>query len=295
MRRNRAFPPIRPPPQPEPAPPPSRLGILRQRLSRFYSRFRPIFLVCAGIVISLAAMLIYTTTQPPPQHLTQRDINAAVERALESAKPKPSVASQAYEVIHPSVVRVQSLMKSAEGKKEGATGTGVVIDSSGIILTCLHVVQNAEEVHVVFADGSDSEAVIIVTQPENDLAVLRAKIIPDDLVPATLTDSSTLRVGDEVVAVGNPFGINNSVSAGVVSGLGRNFKSTKTGTVMTNLIQFDAAVNPGNSGGPLVNRNGEVVGIVTALLNPNEQDVFIGIGFAVPIETAASVAGAPPY
>jgi S1-C subfamily serine protease len=296
MRHNRTFPPARPTPQPEPLPPPSRLELMRQRLNRFYTRTRVVLLVCAGIVIALAAMLIYTTTQPPPQHLTQRDINAAVERALETIKPKPSFASMAYEVIQPSVVRVQGLMSTtAEGKQEGTIGTGVVIDANGTILTCLHVVKDAEAIQVTFADGSESQAVVVVTQPENDLAVLRARIIPDDLVPATLTSSATLRPGDEVFAVGNPFGIANSLSAGVVSGLNRNFKSTKSGATLTNLIQFDTAVNPGNSGGPLVNRDGEVVGIVTALLNPNEQDVFIGIGFAVPIESGASLAGAPPY
>jgi S1-C subfamily serine protease len=296
MRRNRTFPPVRSTHQPEPPPPPTRIELLRQSLKRFSNRFRSVLLMCLGIVIAFAAMLIYTTTQPPPQRLTQRDIDAAVERTLETMKPKPSFASMAYEVIQPSVVRIDALMStSAEGKKEGSVGTGVVIEENGTILTCFHVIKGAEAIQVTFADGSESEAVVVVTQPENDLAVLRARIIPDDLLPATLTSSATLRPGDEVFAVGNPFGINNSLSAGVVSGLNRNFKSTKTGATFTNLIQFDTAVNPGNSGGPLVNRDGEVVGIVTALLNPNEQDVFIGIGFAVPIESGASLAGAPPY
>ena len=110
-----------------------------------------------------------------------------------------------------------------------------------------------------------------------------------------LAGSRGLRVGDDVVAVGNPFGITNSVSAGVVSGLGRNFKSPKAGISLRNVIQFDAAVNPGNSGGPLVNRDGEVVGVVSALLNPTDQDVFIGIGFAVTMEAAGGAMGSPPY
>ena len=294
MRQNRTFPPIRPQPEPEPGPPPSRLEALRQRLGRFYNRYRNIFLVGAGILIALAAMLLYNTTRPPPQRLTQRDIDAAVERSLATATPKPSYASQAYEIIRPSVVRVEATIATTEGKNESAVGTGVVVDDTGTILTSLHIVKDAVEVRVTFADGTESEASVVVTQAENDLAVLRPLVIPDDVVPATLTSSATLHVGDEVVAVGNPFGITDSLSAGVVSGLGRSFKSPKTGQTLTNLIQFDAAVNPGNSGGPLVNRDGEVVGIVTALLNPTDQDVFIGIGFAVPIETAAGVAGAPP-
>ncbi len=264
-----------------------------QRLSRFYARFHQILLVGAGILIALISIFLYDATQPPPQHLTQRDIDAAVERALESVPPKPYYASQVYEVIRPSVVRVHALTPKIDEETEGAVGTGVVIDDSGIILTSLHIVRDAVGVAVVFADGSESEALVIVEQPENDLAVLRALIIPDDLVPATLASSAMLQVGDEVVAVGNPRGIGESLSAGVVSGLGRSFKSPKTGEILTNLIQFDAAVNPGNSGGPLVNRDGEVVGIVTALLNPNDQEVFIGIGFAVTIETAAAAAGPP--
>jgi serine protease DegQ len=294
MRQNKTFPPIRPQPEPEPGPPPSRLEALRKRLGRFYNRYRNIFLVCAGILIALAAMLLYDTTRPPPQHLTQRDIDTAVERSLVTATPKPSYASQVYESIRPSVVRVEAAIATTDGKNESIVGTGVVVDDTGIILTCLHIVKDAVGVRVTFADGTESEASIVATQAENDLAVLRPLVIPDDLVPATLTSSDSLRVGDEIVAVGNPFGITDSLSAGVVSGLGRSFKSPKTGETLTNLIQFDAAVNPGNSGGPLVNRDGEVVGIVTGLVNPTGQDVFIGIGFAVPIETAAGVAGAPP-
>lgn len=295
MRQNRPFPPTRPQPPLEPTPPPSRLEVLRQRLNRFYARFRNVLLVAMGIVIALAAMLIYSTTQPPPQRLTQKDINAAVERALETAKPKPAFSAKAYEIIHPSVVRVEAPVLKGDGKTEGSLGTGVVVNNRGIILTSLHIVRDATEARVTFADGFESKAWIIERQPENDLAVLRAQVVPDDLVPATLASSATLRVGDEVAAVGHPFGINNSLSAGVVSGLGRSFRSTKVGMVLTNLIQFDAAVNPGNSGGPLVNRDGEVVGIVTALVNPTDQEVFIGIGFAVTIESAGGVMGTPPF
>lgn len=294
MMRNRPFPPARPQPQ-QPEPPPSRLQVLRRRLGAATARFRNVLLVGAGTVVALAAMLLYDTARPPPQNLTQRDIDAAVERVLASATPAPSYQSQAYDIIRSSVVRVVALVPKAGGTSEGALGTGVVIDESGIILTNLHIVKNAVEIRVVFADGTRSTAQVIATQPENDLAVLRADETPDDLVAATLTSSATLRVGDEVMAVGNPFGVTNSLTSGVVSGLDRTFKSPKTGETLTSLVQFDAAVNPGNSGGPLVNRNGEVVGIVTALLNPTDQDVFIGIGFAVPIEAAATAAGSPWY
>ena len=247
------------------------------------------------MLIALAAMMAYDTTKPAPQRLTQRDINVAVARAMASATPPPYFASQVYETIAPSLVRVRAMTLTTDGQTEGSLGTGVVIDDAGTILTALHVITGALQVRVVFYDGSESPASVLVRQPENDLAVLRAQQIPDDLQPATLAGSGGLSVGDQVVAVGNPFGISNSLTAGVVSGLRRSFRSPKTGATLTNMIQFDAAVNPGNSGGPLLNRNGEVVGIVSSLLNPTDQEVFIGIGFAVTIETAAGAAGTPPY
>ncbi len=294
MRQKQPFTWVKPAPEPEPPARLSRTAAMGQWLRRFYTRFHLAFFVLAGILISLAVVLAYDASKPPPQRLTQRDIDAAVGRTLETMPPKPSYASLVYEIIWPSLVRVQVSVSRPGGKTEMALGTGVVVDDRGTILTSLHVVGDAAEIQVVFADGTESDARVILKQPENDLAVLRPSVIPDDLLPATLGSAAALRIGDEVVAVGNPFGMSNSLSSGVVSGLGRSFKSEKTGAALTDLIQFDAAVNPGNSGGPLLNRNGEVVGIVTALLNPTDQDFFIGIGFAVPIETAAGMAGAPP-
>jgi S1-C subfamily serine protease len=132
-------------------------------------------------------------------------------------------------------------------------------------------------------------------QAENDMAVLQASKIPDDLIAATMRSTNDLAPGDKVMAVGFPFGIGPSASGGVISGLGRVFRSPEGKQEMKNLIQFDAAANPGNSGGPLVTMDGEVVGIVTAILNPTSARTFIGIGFAVPIENAASAAGLPPF
>jgi S1-C subfamily serine protease len=174
-------------------------------------------------------------------------------------------------------------------------GSGVVIVDTGIILTNLHVVAGAERVEVRFHDGFESEATVIGARPEHDLAVLKAAKIPDDLPAATLRSTADLAPGDEVVAVGYPFGIGPSVSSGVISGLAREYRSPKGERVLTNLIQFDAAANPGNSGGPLITMDGEVVGIVTAILNPTDQRVFIGIGFAVPIENAAAAIGVSPF
>jgi S1-C subfamily serine protease len=174
-------------------------------------------------------------------------------------------------------------------------GTGVVIVDKGIILTNLHVVLGADRIKVRFFDGMEAEATVIGMRPEHDLAVLQAKAVPDDLVSATLRSTADLQVGDHVVAVGFPFGIGPSASAGVVSGMKREYQSPEGKRILTNLIQFDAAANPGNSGGPLVTADGEVVGIVTGILNPTSQRVFIGIGFAVPIENAAAAVGMSPF
>jgi S1-C subfamily serine protease len=190
----------------------------------------------------------------------------------------------------------QGARPGQDEREKGAisVGSGVVIDEKGTILTNWHVADSAPRLKVTFANGLVAEADVIGAQPQDDLAVIRARQIPDDLKPATLVSTGGLRPGDEVVAVGFPFAIGPSVSHGVVSGLKREWDFAD-GRKMRNLIQFDAAANPGNSGGPLVNRNGEVLGIVTGILNPTEQHVFIGIGFAVPIENAARAAGMNPF
>jgi S1-C subfamily serine protease len=266
-------------------------------LVRFYERYRTPVLIVVGVLSAVAVVLVYDLVKPEPERLVRIDVERTFKQMLEQTPPEPSFASVAYEVIKPSVVLVHSPGLEGEDEEEGsgAVGTGVVIIDSGIILTALHVVMDAETVLVVFADGSESPAAVITRQPENDLAVLQAMVIPDDLIPATLAGSGMLQVGDEVAAVGHPFGITNSLSAGIVSGLGRTYVSPDTGLLMSDLIQFDAAVNPGNSGGPLINRDGEVVGIVTALVNPTEREFFVGIGFAVTIETAGGLAGEPVW
>ncbi len=233
---------------------------------------------------------------PAPRVPTQKDIDAAVLHTL-ATRALPSAAARAYEVVRPSVVRVNGLGHDHEGEEDSVrgTGSGVVILDTGVILTNLHVVTGARRLQVVFADGTESEAAVVRTQPEHDLAVIRAATVPDDLTAATLTSTRDLAPGDEVVAVGFPFGIGPSVTAGVVSGLRREFRSPEGQRVLTNLIQFDAAANPGSSGGPLATTDGNVVGIVTAILNPHSQGVFAGIAFAVPIENAAAAVGLPPF
>lgn len=277
--------------------------------------FALLALVCAGLIAGGAALW----PRQGATSLTQKDIDAAVLRTLQT-NTLPSQAARAAEIARPSVVRVvgygpekatpeaktqrrgRNLAKgknpeaaSPPGEEERGVGTGVVIVDKGVILTNLHVVAGAETIKVTFADGLESIATITGVQPENDLAVLQAQKIPDDLIAATMRSTADLQPGEQVAAIGFPFGIGPSVSAGVVSGLRRSFRSPEGKQELGNLIQFDAAANPGNSGGPLIDMEGEVLGIVTAILNPTQQRTFIGIGFAVPIENAASAAGSPPF
>ncbi|MFT4174313.1 MAG: trypsin-like peptidase domain-containing protein [Rhodocyclaceae bacterium] len=270
------------------------------------------------LLLAMVAWMAHLSLRPTPRVLTQKDIDQAVLHTV-ATKQLPSAATRAAQTVGPSVVRVVGYGPPDEGRAakggrkppKGLTakkpdtdadskdepqgvGTGVVIVQDGTILTNLHVVASAHKVKVIFYNGLESDADVAGLQPENDLAVLKARKIPDDLQPAALRSTSDLQAGDEVVAVGHPFGIGPSVSAGVVSGLKREFRSPEGERTLSNLIQFDAAANPGNSGGPLVTMDGAVVGIVTAIMNPSAR-TFAGIGFAVPIENAASAIGMSPF
>jgi S1-C subfamily serine protease len=268
----------------------------RQRWRQLGQRYERILWVGAAAGLALLIVLTHAVFMPTTREITQKDIDSAVLHTLETTT-LPSAATKAYEVIRPSIVRVRRMEtdeKTGEDKEKGL-GTGVVIVDKGVILTSLHVVAGAKRIQVVFFDGLESPATVTGTKPEDDLAVLQAEKIPDDLTAATMRSTADLSVGDEVVAVGFPFGIGPSASAGIVSGLRREFLSPEGKRLLTNLIQFDAAANPGSSGGALVTAHGEVVGIVTAILNPTQQRFFVGIGFAVPIENAASAVGVPPF
>ena len=288
-------------------------------------------LIAASVLIAVALVGLWALLNPPPRALTQNDIDGAVQYTLSNSPRAPADSARAAAIIAPSVVEVKGFLspehaaaaaaraaqaakaatrdhKSAEREpnkpleagagdqdQPDAIGSGVVVDEGGSILTSLHVISGTDRWVVVFADGSESEADFVGSQPENDLAVVKAKHVPDELKPAVLASTAGLRPGDQVVATGFPFGMGPSVTAGVVSGLKREFVDAEHDHLkLTNLIQFDAAVNPGNSGGPLVNRDGEVVGIVAAIVNPSGAGVFAGIGFAVPIENAARALGENP-
>jgi len=252
-------------------------------------------LVAVVIVAALLGVLLYNTFFPPPIPLSQNDVDARINEAMASATPPPANSMLVYRVIFPSLVFIQTEGTDAEGEAGFGVGSGVVVNQDGDILTALHVVVDADEIEVAFADGTRATAELINADPENDIAVLHPNRPPEVIVPAVLGSAGAMRVGDEAYAVGNPLGLAGSMSAGVISGFDRSFTVNQTNQRLEGLIQFDAAVNPGNSGGPLLNRAGQVVGIVTALANPNETNSFTGIGFAVPINTAVSAAGNVDY
>jgi putative serine protease PepD len=264
---------------------PRRFRVSRQRL----------LLAGSGLLIAILAFLVYDAFQSRQSRITEPEIKQLVAQAMASATPPPPIAERVYDVIAPSVVLINTTTQNKDGKTSEGSGSGVVLDQTGNILTSLHVVQGATEIEVVFADGSTSKATIAGTMGDKDIAVLKVTDLPPVLAPATLGNPAALQVGDDAIVVGNPLGLRHTLTSGVISGLNRSFKLPNTEGAVDGLIQFDAAVNPGNSGGPLLNSDGEVVGIVTALANPTDQSVFIGIGFAVPIDVAAGAAGSPPF
>ncbi|HMQ34466.1 MAG TPA: trypsin-like peptidase domain-containing protein [Chloroflexaceae bacterium] len=273
-----------------PSPPP---GGWRERLRSLRARIAQARAFSLGVLAALAALLLYNAAFPAPRPLTAGQVGEVVAEAMASATPAPARSTLIYEAIRPSLVLVEAA--GAEGGAESGLGSGVVASDAGVILTSLHVIAGSSAITVTFADGTRSPARVLAEEPAADIAVLQALAPPQPLVPATLGNPGAVRVGDEAYVVGHPLGLYASMSAGVVSGLDRSFRPPNSGQTLTGLIQVDAAVNPGNSGGPLLNRDGHVIGIVAGLVNPTRQEVFIGLGFAVPINVAGGAAGLPPY
>jgi S1-C subfamily serine protease len=263
---------------------------LLSRLRNLRGRIKGALPFAFGTLATLLALFLYNFLFPANQ-VTQSEVNAAIASAMASATPRPAYSTEVYRIIQPSLVLIQVELKNGEK----GLGSGVIVDEAGDILTSLHVVDGAEKISIVFADGTHAEGQVASSQPANDIAVLQASALPELFVPATLGNPGALQVGDEAYVVGNPFGLYSSMSAGVISGFDRTFQPETSKIELKGLIQIDAAVNPGNSGGPLLNRYGHVVGIVTGLVNPTKENFFIGIAFAVPITTAAGGAGLPPY
>jgi S1-C subfamily serine protease len=273
----------------------SRWELWRGRLRRLRERARRAAPFASGVLAAFLALFLYRLAFPGPAPLTANDVHDSILAAMASATPPPAFSSRVYQIIQPSLILIQSHFPDRDPDSQHGLGSGVVIDESGDILTSLHVVAGADEIQLTFADGSQSGGLLVASQPQDDIAVVRALQPPPQLVPAVLGNPNSMHVGDEAFVVGNPLGLVGSMSAGVISGFDRSFQPEGTNQRLDGLIQVDAAVNPGNSGGPLLNRDGQVIGIVAAIVNPTGQDVFIGIGFAVPINVAGGAAGLPPY
>lgn len=268
---------------------------LQIQWARLRERARKLFPFVMGVLAAFLGLFLYNSFFPGAKPLTQSEVNAAISSAMASATPRAPFSTYVYQVIQPSLVWIETESVTDHGTPTKGLGTGVIIDRFGNILTSLHVVEGSPSIRLTFADGTQSLAEIVDSQPEKDIAVLQAATPPPMFLPATIGNAGALQVGDEAYVVGNPFGLYSSMSAGVISGFNRQFRPPGTSQVIEGLIQVDAAVNPGNSGGPLLNRYGHVVGIVTGIINPTDDSFFVGIGFAVPIDVAAGGGGSPPY
>ena len=204
-----------------------------------------------------------------------RDSPQAVASPSATPSPSPTVTvPDIYRRVGPSVAVVRTA--------RGALGTGVIVAADGTVLTANHVIADRSPISLVFSDGTRSTATVASADPKHDVAALAPATLPQPVVPATL--GGAVQVGGEVVAIGNPLGLTYSVSSGVVSAVGRT--ATTNGGRFPGLIQFDASVNPGSSGGPLLDAEGNVIGIVLSIADPGRDDAFAGIAFAVPVGTA---------
>jgi S1-C subfamily serine protease len=252
-------------------------------------------LVILGVigVVAVGALVWSVVHGSSKPSVSKADVGKIVDnkvgKAVNDLKAEPPPGVAIFSQVRPEMVVVESAAANRD-PKSSALGSGVIINAQGQILTALHVVQETGGLTLTFADGTESGAKVQSTDPDHDIAVLTPDQPPGVIVPAVLGGGA--RVGDDVFALGHPLGLVDSFTGGVVSGIGRSFP-LPNGRTLKGLIQFDAAVSPGNSGGPLLNRKGQVIGIVTGLANPSGNEDFVGIGFAVPIGSAASAAGAP--
>ena len=215
----------------------------------------------------------------------------AVSAAARAEGAKQPVASPALVLANGGIAEVVQRARRSTVLIEGGTagGSGIVLDREGHIVTNYHVVEGQKTLKVLLEDGTAAKATVIGTDPSSDLAVLQAEFPKELLSPVTMGDSSVMRAGDAVFAIGAPFNQAFTVTSGIISATGRSSQSSFTGRSIRDMLQTDAAVNPGNSGGPLFNINGEVIGINTSIENPNGR-FFVGLGFAIPSNTVLRLA-----
>ncbi|MBV9411303.1 MAG: trypsin-like peptidase domain-containing protein [Acidimicrobiia bacterium] len=244
------------------------------------------------IAVVLAAFGWITVRNSSKPSVSKADVNKiagdTTNKAITNLKNEPATGVGIFNSVRPELVVIEA--GPAGNSHDSSLGSGVIINTQGQILTALHVVQGGGDILVTFADGSQSSATVQSSDADHDTAVLNTVKPPGVIVPAVL--GGGVRVGDQTFVIGHPLGLVDSLTAGVISGLDRSFP-LPNGRTLNGLIQFDAAVSPGNSGGPLLNTKGQVVGIVTGLANPSGNEDFVGIGFAEPIAAAGRAAGAP--
>ena len=240
--------------------------------------------VLLGIVALLAGVLGASLRlwRQEEQFINPQDVQAAV-----AFTPDEEINIRVYRTASPAVVNITTTAMAYDFflnpiPKEG-TGSGAIIDRSGHILTNFHVIDGARRLEVTLADGSKWPARPVGADPSNELAVIKIDAPTEKLAVIPLGDSSKLVVGQKVLVIGNPFGFERTLTAGIVSSLGRSIRADN-GRLIRGIIQTDAAINPGNSGGPVLNSGGEVIGVSTAIFSPSGGSV--GVGFAVPINTA---------
>jgi S1-C subfamily serine protease len=254
---------------------------------------RVMIIVLASLIASLvtaAVVLQFSSDGGSEKQSTPASAIASSAASSGSAALSSACLSAAdiYQELRPAVVEITSTQQGRSPFEPSGTasGSGIVVDDQGTILTNNHVVADATNLEVTFSDGTTASAQVVGTDPGSDLAVIRADVSGEKLTPAPLGDSDAIRVGDPVLAIGQPFELEGTLTQGIVSATGRTYSEGQSTRPIRNMIQTDAAVNPGNSGGPLIDCQGEVIGINTALDNPTGQDVNVGIAFAVPINTA---------
>jgi len=248
--------------------------------------------VVGGIVGATAIILLFTFILIPSQEIGMPDLITSnghdattLGDVLSSSKSSLTLV-ELFEKSEEGVVKIQVVRNNIPGDT-GSVGSGFVYDNLGHIITNAHVVDGASKATVTFLDGSQYDAEIIGKDKFTDIAVIKVSEKPLLLHPLQIGDSSQLRVGEQVAAIGNPFGLSGSMTSGIVSQMGRLLPSQDSGFSIPDVIQTDAAINPGNSGGPLLNMKGQVVGINTAIQSISGGNT--GIGFAVPSNTAIKI------
>ena len=249
--------------------------------------------IVSGLIGAFVIVLFFTFVVIPNQEVSTPDL------IISNGHDATKLGDESILSVEKSLSLVELFEKSEEGvvridvdkinsfREGNSVGSGFVFDLFGNIITNAHVIDNADNITVTFLDGSQYNASIVGMDKFTDIAVINVEEKPDYLHPLEIGDSSTLKVGEPVAAIGNPFGLSGSMTSGIVSQIGRLLPSHDTGFSIPNVIQTDAAINPGNSGGPLLNMNGKVMGINTAIQSGTGQSA--GIGFAVPSNTISKV------